>query len=222
MAERLNMTLSDFEGGIAATPSTRDGAPTATVETKTGSATGYDELKALVIKTADEVYRKIQTLSASLSGEYIAQSDFGTYMQQLNLELEANPEAITQYFSFYSNLSSNIEALSNSFSAYKVGTEAYIKTGIVYYDGATPIYGVAVGQNLTTREVDGETIVEQNNFRATFTATKLSFWQDDQEVAYVSNNQLYITSINVTGSLVLDGKWQITAGNNNLSIQWVG
>lgn len=36
------------------------------------------------------------------------------------------------------------------------------------------------------------------------------------------DNQLYITSINVTGSLVLDGKWQITAGNNNLSIQWVG
>ena len=44
-------------------------------------------------------------------------------------------------------------------------------------------------------DVDGETVVDQNNFRATFTAQRLSFWQDANEVAYVSNNRLYIRCV---------------------------
>ena len=74
------------------------------------------------------------------------------------------------------------------------------------YDGAVPQYGVAVGQNLICREVDGETVVEQNDFRATFTASKLSFWQDTSEVAYVSNNRLYITNITVLEGMSI-GEW---------------
>ena len=88
------------------------------------------------------------------------------------------------------------------------------------YDGDTPVYGVAVGQNLTTREVDGETVVEQNNFRAVFTARRLGFWQDDTEIAYLSDNRLYITDITVLSGLNV-GSWRMdsTAG---LAFQWMG
>ena len=87
-----------------------------------------------------------------------------------------------------------------------------------------PVLGVAVGQNLTAREValpDGttQTEIDQTAFRATFTAKKLSFWQDDLEIAYVSNNQLYITGITV--EKIISGKWEVST-NNGMAFKWIG
>ena len=53
-----------------------------------------------------------------------------------------------------------------------------------------------------------------------FTASKLSFWQDASEVAYVSNNRLYITNITVLEGVTL-GKWQITTASG-LAFRWIG
>ena len=97
----------------------------------------------------------------------------------------------------------------------------YIRTGIVYYDGAVPVYGVAVGQDLTCREIDGQRVVEQSNFRAVFTASRLSFWQDATEVAYVSNNRLYITNITVLGAIAV-GQWSVEAAEGGLAFRWIG
>ena len=144
----------------------------------------------MIVKTAGLVKRQMDQLSARLEGEYVAVSDFGTYVERLSAYLEANPEALTQYYSFCSDLQANMEAVSAAFGQYRTETEGYIRTGIVGYDGAVPVYGVAVGQGLTVTDVDGETVVDQNNFRATFTAQRLSFWQDANEVAYVSNLSL--------------------------------
>ena len=229
--ERLNLLTEQIYAGEDVAVATGAGA----AAQKSGSTGGtggdigqeYQGLKALIIKTADSTYRQIEQLGATLSGEYVAVSDFGSYLERLNAELEANPDSITQYYKFYSVLQSNVEALNNSFSTYKTDTEAYIRTGIVYYDGAVPVYGVAVGQNLTTETTaGGETEVRQENFRATFTASKLSFWQGTQEVAYVSNNKLYITGINVTGSVVISDKWRVRHRENNttggLCFQYIG
>lgn len=114
-----------------------------------------------------------------------------------------------------------LQAVDAAFRHYKVDTEGYIRTGIVSYDGAVPVYGVAVGQDLVCREVDGEQVVEQNNFRAVFTATRLSFWQDATEVAYVSNNRLYITNITVLGGIAI-GDWSVEAAESGLAFRWIG
>lgn len=174
----------------------------------------------MIVKTAGLVKRQMDQLSARLEGEYVAVSDFGTYVERLSAYLEANPEALTQYYSFFADLQASTETVSAAFEQYRVETEGYIRTGIVCYDGAVPQYGVAVGQNLTCREVDGETVVEQNDFRATFTASKLSFWQDASEVAYVSNNRLYITNITVLEGMSI-GEWEISS-ENGLVIRWMG
>ena len=77
--------------------------------------------------------------------------------------------------------------------------------------------------NLSRYEVcvDGEKVVEQNNFRAVFTATRLSFWQDATEVAYVSNNRLYITNITVLGAIAV-GQWSVEAAEGGLAFRWIG
>lgn len=215
MSQQLNMALTQLEKVERG-----NGEKSAGRLTESETEQQYQNLKSLIVKTADRVEQSIEKLTAELEGEYVAISDFGSYVEKLNAYIEANPEALTQYYSFSSDLQADMDKVSAAFSDYKAGTEGYIRTGVVYYDGAIPVYGVAVGQNLTTREIDGEEVVDQNNFRATFTANKLSFWQDSTEIAYVSNNQLYITNIVVLDSMRL-GKWHI-ATNNGLAFQWIG
>ncbi|MEA5144331.1 MAG: hypothetical protein VB023_12280 [Oscillibacter sp.] len=54
-----------------------------------------------------------------------------------------------------------------------------------------------------------------------FTARKLSFYQDDVEVAYLSNNRLYITDAQITGRVFLGGDWQVER-SNGLTLKWIG
>ena len=217
MAQLLNVALGALEDGSAVTSV---GGVSGNSGGTTEAKKQYDTLKSLIVKTADRIEKTKTQLTAQLEEEYVAQSDFGTYLQELNARLEAEPEALTQYYRFASDLQANVGAVEAAFSRYRVNTEGYIRTGIVYYDGELPVYGVAVGQNLTCREVDGEQVVEPNNFRATFTATKLSFWQDNTEVAYVSNNKLYITNIMVLSGLSV-GDWLITE-KNGLAFRYIG
>lgn len=218
MAQQLNLALGQLESG--GTGAASGGGASTHQGTARKESTGYQELKSLIVKTARLVKRQMEQLSARLEGEYVAVSDFGTYVERLSAYLEANPEALTQYYSFFADLQASTETVSAAFEQYRLETEGYIRTGIVCYDGAVPQYGVAVGQNLICREVDGETVVEQNDFRATFTASKLSFWQDASEVAYVSNNRLYITNITVLEGVTL-GQWQITTASG-LAFRWIG
>lgn len=215
MSQQLNLALSQLEQ----TDRNKSGASQQPV-TKAETQRQYQTLKSMIVKTANRVEQSMEQLGAQLSGEYVAIADFGSYLEKLNAYIEANPEAITQYYSFYADLQANMAQVSTAFANYKAGTEGYIRTGIVYYDGAVPVYGVAVGQNLTTSQINGAEVVDQNNFRATFTAKKLSFWQDSTEIAYVSNNQLYITNIVVLDSMSI-GNWHM-ATNNGLAFQWIG
>lgn len=227
LAERLDLTLGSIRAELPSSASAV--AQKGAISGKGAAPQDLDDLKSLIIKTADvvELKRRIDVLTGSinklgvrLTQDYVAISEFGTYLENINNEISLEPEAITQYYKFVAELQTNVENLTTAFDEYKMETEGYIRTGIVYYEGGVPVYGVAVGQDLQVKEVDGETIVEQKNFRATYTASKLSFWQDDREVAYVSNNQLYITSVTALEGITV-GKWDIST-KRGLTFKWIG
>ena len=225
MAQQLNMALAALEGGGASAGGGQRKRAGAAASASAADAAQenneqFQNLRAMIIKTAKQVTRRMEQLEVRLGEEYVAASQFGTYVQRLSAYLEANPEALTQYYSFCSDLAANVAAVDAAFSSYRLDTEGYIRTGIVYYDGPAPVYGVAVGQNLTTTETDGKKVVDQNNFRAVFTAQKLSFWQDSTEIAYVSNNRLYITNITVLDSISI-GSWRMDSGSG-LTFKWIG
>ena len=226
MAQQLNLALDSLDGHIAAVG--RDARSAAARSAGTPVRTGvteaekqqYDTLKSLILRTAEEIRSEMDKLELELAGEYVAVGEFGSYLEQLNSSIQADPAAITQYYRFFSDLQTDVEAVDAAFHNYRVETEGYIRTGIVYYDGAVPVYGVAVGQDLAVQEIDGETVVEQKNFRATYTASKLSFWQDATEVAYVSNNRLYISDITVLHGMTV-GPWRIST-DGALVFRWIG
>ena len=220
MAQQLNLALERLDSGAQAAATATVPAAAAYGQEQSEAKQQYQTLRSLIQRTAKEIRSEMDKVRLELQGEYVAVSEFGTYLERLNSTIEADSAAITQYYRFFSDLQSNVEAVSAAFANYRVDTEGYIRTGIVYYDGAVPVYGVAVGQDLTAQEIDGETVVEQNNFRATFTASKLSFWQDATEVAYVSNNRLYISNITVLNGMTL-GRWDVST-QDGLAFKWIG
>lgn len=184
------------------------------------NTTNYTDSQMADIRTQVETNTDgIAGLSATVSSEYVAKSEYGTWQEDVINQLSINADSIDQNLKYLSQLQVDVEKANASFSNYVVATEGSIKVGIVEWseDGTTPLFGVAVGQDVTYREVtvDGVTYAEINKdkFLATFTSKALKFWQGEQLVAYITNNELYITNTRIIGNLGIGEAFNIRADN---------
>ena len=209
VTEQLNLadwsakaTLTEISQAIDA-----DSLPEA--EKKT-TLSGYAALKSLIIKTADFAAANSETWSTKLSGSYVAISDFGKYLEKTQLTIEGNSVGIKQLYDYTAGV-------NNQFS---VNSQQYIKTGLLYYNDVTPVYGVGVGNIETTVTDGGERVIDQTkNELVTVTPDRVSFWQDGKEVAYLSDKKLHFPSgtLEAAGA-VLSGK--ITAAADSTFGPW--
>ena len=179
-------------------------------EEKKTTLSGYAALKSLIIKTEDFAAANSETWSAKLSGSYVAISDFGKYLEKTQLTIEGNSVGIRQLYDYTAGV-------NNQFS---VNSQQYVKTGLLYYQDAAPVYGVGVGNIETTVTDGGGKIVDRTkNELLTVTPGRLSFWQDGKEVAYLSDKKLHFPSgtLEAAGA-VLSGK--ITAAADSVFGPW--
>lgn len=185
----------------------------------------FNQIKALIIKSADIINIYSEEISKKLKGMYVAQSDFGTYSEQTTSDIVANSKSITQNYENIQKITSDVEGIANRL----IEVNAHIKSGLLYYAGeddteysseipnGTPVYGLEVGQRVVA---DG---VETFNKYARFTANKLSFYdQYDNEVAYISDYKLYITYVEVTGSFAQGGFVDTTLEDKSVVTKWIG
>ena len=89
---------------------------------------------------ADFAAANSETWSAKLSGSYVAISDFGKYLEKTQLTIEGNSVGIKQLYDYTAGVN----------NAFSVNAQQYIKTGLLYYNDVTPVYGVGVGNIETT------------------------------------------------------------------------
>lgn len=195
-AEQLKWALNTLETGSigsSATLSTPTAGSTSPEATTPGST--FNSIKSLIIKSADIVNAYYEEISRRLEGDYVAQSEFGTYSEQTSQAISENSSAIEQVFSNIQQITSELEEVKNTL----IEVNAYMKSGLLAYDdNGVPIYGLEVGQRNT---VDGEEIF---NKYARFTANRLSFYdQNDAEVAYMSDYKFYIKNGEITETLKL-------------------
>lgn len=131
----------------------------------------FNSIKALIIKSADIVKAYEESMTETFNGSYVAQSDFGTYMQNTQLTVETDSKTISQYFV-------NLQEITDGINKDIIDQKAYIKSGWVDTDKTTgeDIIGVEIGE--TTDGVFKKC--------ARFTTDKLSFYSNDgKEVAYI-------------------------------------
>lgn len=159
----------------------------------------FNAIKSLIIKSADIVKAYEDTITESFSGKYVAQSDFGTFLQETKLTIETDSKTISEYFENMQEITGSIE------DEIKV-QKAYIRRGLLE-DG---VYGIEVGETK-----DGE-------FKgyARFTAEKLSFYGDGNVVAYIGAGCLYIERNAVFRGDVRMGNYKIDT-SNGLAFTWV-
>lgn len=212
MVEQLNWALNTIR-------SEENGSKTGDIVTN-GSASSDDEaqntfnsIKSLIIKSADIVNVYKEELDRIFAGEYVAQSDFGTYTENTLQEIGISPTAIAQSYTDIQTLQTNLGEFGDKI----LSVEANIRTGLLEYDDQTGagVYGVEVGQRT---EEDGEEVF---NKYARFTADRLSFYdQNGSEVGYISDYKLYITDAVILGDLQIGG--YILNTSSGIAIKWVG
>lgn len=173
----------------------------------------FAALKSLIIKSADIVNAYYTEINGRLEKIYLAKSDFGVYREQADMEIQKNADGVSQLFSGFREISETVEELHNQM----LTTNAYIRTGLLYEnESGHPVYGMEIGQ---TNTIDGQTVFDKF---ARFSSDRLSFFDsNDTEVAYISEYKLYITNAEVTGGLVIAGRFKIYY-NGGLSFQWIG
>lgn len=214
LVEQLNWALSNVDGEISRVTQTSAASTNTSTAGSVDAVATFNDIKALIIKSADIVNAYYDEINTRLEGVYVAESDFGSYAQQTSADINANSTNINTLFSNLQAIITDIENLEHSV----VQANAYINSGLLYYDGSgVPIYGLEIGQR---NEMDG---VEVFNKYARFTSDKLSFYdRNDNEVAYVSDKKLYITIVEVTGSFIMGGFVDTVLSDGSVVTKWVG
>jgi hypothetical protein len=218
LVEQLNWALNNIDN-ISSTPTAKPGTGASTAS-KDDPISNFNSIKGLIIKSADIVkayYEEIDNL-LKLSGEYVAEATFpngsAKFVENTNTTINANSTAIEQFYSDIQQILSDLEGVENSL----IEVNAHIRSGLLYNDeNGVPVYGLEVGQRT---EVDG---VEVFNKYARFTANKLSFYDvNDNEVAYISDYKLYITHVEIIGSLKEGGYMDTISADGGIVTKWVG
>lgn len=188
LQEYLKVSLANLGSGIGGESAelTEDGN---LVSTTTGGAASsatqsqYDALRALIIKTADDVETQTQidisglrellaNLDAlvvaqqatlvNISQNYLALSDFGIYQESIAQQISVLGSYIQQQISMVTLLQADVDQVSADFYTWITETQGYIRFGIVGErdDVAhTPIIGIAIGQDLKVMvDANGEEV----------------------------------------------------------------
>lgn len=221
LVDQLNFSLQAIESGTNAMSTGGSAAASAAqTEAEKKLLDSVSNLKSLIIKSANTVRSEMDVLETKLQSTYVAYSDFGTFLEDIESSITATASGLNQTIAYYAELN------SAELEQYRLETEGYIRQGIIGFNGAVPIIGIAIGQDIsvTTVEVDGQEydMIDTSSNMAVWTSEKLSFYVYGVEVAYFSNGALYAGDIIVNGNLFLaENKWEISH-TNGLIIKWVG
>lgn len=213
--EQLNWALNTIESGTGSGDAVNQTAQKdGNTSPEEKAEASFNEIKALIIKSADIVNAYYEKINAKLVGEYVAISEFGTYKEDTEAQIEANSKAIEQRYGDIQEIITDIENLEHDM----IEVNAHIKSGLLYYDeDGSPVYGLEIGQRT---EADGEEVF---NKYARFTSDKLSFYdRNDNEVAYISDKKLYITHIQVIVSFKQGGFVDTTLSDGSIVTKWEG
>lgn len=141
LTEKLNL-MAEETSAEAIWTTTRRALQSPVNPGEQSGAVSNDEigaLRELIVGSADTMLRVSDTEFLTMSGRYVAKSEFGDYFENATVEIDGNAWGITQLYDY----SAYIDSVFGDFSQ---DIQTWIKTGLLYYDSGTPVYGVGVGK----------------------------------------------------------------------------
>jgi hypothetical protein len=219
LAEQLNWGLVNLQPDSFATNSTN---PTKVIQSgqsgenpKAEAENTFNSIKGLIIKSADIVNAFYEEISKRLEGEYVAQSDFGTFKESTESTLTATSKALEIKFSNDQEISADGNTIE--YTAIR-SADAWVKVGILDYTGnGFPIYGMEIGQY----DTDGEG-TELRSARYLPGGVELYGSDQDNPVVVIDQATLTITNVKISKSLTLGGYLIDVEKNDGIVFKWIG
>ena len=211
LAEQLNWALSNLEGQKENYAVVKTSV-SAVAKEEADAQNTFEKVKGLIIKSADIVDAYYDSISTKLEGDYEAISDFGSFKEKTEANLEATSTKLEAIFSDVQT----VDADNNDIHYTMIhSADAWVKIGILEYVDGFPVYGMEIGQ---TNEANGEVIY--NKF-ARYTSNGVSLYDNNaNEVAWLKNRTLHITNAEITTSLKLGG-YTVTL-TDGVAFKWTG
>ena len=171
----------------------------------------YEGLKSMIIKTAEIVRHEMDEISTELHDDYEAlSSQFGTYERNLTSQITATAKGILQEYGYEERIQ-GLEEGSDDYQGFERRINQYIFTGLV--DEVNGRYGIAIGENVTAYDANGNPYLDNNRKTATFTMDELAFWHGTTKIAYFSDNVFHIAKGEITESMKMGNHtWMVLTG----------
>ena len=221
LVEQLNWALNTVESAQAGSTSAAVAYTESKPATPQEAEETFNSIKALIIKSADIVKAYETTIFSDFKGEYFADSDFGTYVEETSRNVVENSKLVTETYTTVQTVTNKDGTGSLDLLEKDVRTtNAYIKRGHLYYDdNGDSVVGIEIGET-----IDGD-------FRkyARFTSEKLSFHDiNGNPVAYIGagdtdksdTNCLYVTGRAVFQGAVHFGSYKMDT-SDGLAFTWI-
>ena len=187
------------------------------------------ELRALIVKTAAQAERHIESLRAVLHEDYLALSDFGVYREEIEGSFEATARGVVESYDFLGE----IEAVAGRLGGTESALEAIrgeIRRGLITdpETGETAL-GIAIAETLrfTGNETTqaGLTYYElaPGQTLGLYTSTGWQFWLNGSKRGWFDSRDgmLHVANLAVENSLRLGGDWLITT-SGGFGLRYVG
>lgn len=227
LVEELN--LQESSGGapssVAGGNAPYTGEPSGgAAEPETTPVSTFNQVKNLIIKSADIIDAYYTEISRRLEGHYVAESDFGKYKSTTAQSIQENADEITRSFDRIDEISGKMEQV--------IKANAYVRQGLLFtvsdegtleeeleqnLAAGTPVYGVEVGQTVTQ---NGAEIFRKF---ARFTAYGMTLYDNNGNLsAFITDHRLNIPNAVVKNSLRRGGFVETINADGSSVERWVG
>ena len=193
------------------------------------------ELRSLIIKTADNVEAEMDAREEEYNGRYLAISQFGTFEENLDARIQTNARGVVEGYHYDATISSMQDVL-DLYQGYFTQINGEIRRGLVA-DPDNPgqyVIGIVISQQVEfTAAVEHDDpnypgdgleywYVEPNQTFGLYTSTGWQFWINGVKRAWLSSldSMLHVSNIVVEQSLQ-GGNWRMTFANG-FGIKYTG
>ena len=191
-----------------------------------------EELKSLILKTANTVKKYADSRVEEFSGLYVAQSDFGDYLLQNSAIITTTAEGVVENYNYNETILAPLLDDIDELQAYQTVLEGEIRRGVIE-DPTThqDVLGIAISQHIEytgTNDVSsgGNTYyrISGDQTFGFYTSTGWQFWIAGIKRAWLDtvDGEMHIQQLTIEESLKMGSRWEIRHGTDSWGVKFIG
>ena len=197
--------------------------------TGSGQATpsNYPRLRALIEKTAGEIYSHVDAINRQLRADYVARSELGEFEERVTAGMEATARGVVEDYDYDARLTASDER-AGRIEEHLRSLSGQIRRGLITDpETGEQVLGIAISQRLSftgaSSSHEGETYYELSPGQTLgmYTSTGWQFWINGARRGWFDSvdGTLHVAALQVEQSLRLGDSWVVsTAGGFGIRV----